>query len=136
MDWKVGEMIGFGATFRSARIGAVGALTLSCALGGAAETASGKSESTHATVPKKTTSTSSHPRHSTSSPSTGGKKSSVKKSSAKSTGKGSSRKKSSCVRGQQKIESERAQQILKFGPCGRGEMAFPLDPLQLSGKLD
>jgi hypothetical protein len=75
-------------------------------LGAAAETETGKSESTHSTVPKKTTSTSSHTRHSTSSTSTG-----VKKSSAKSTGKKSSGRKSSRDRGQQKIDSGRATAI-------------------------
>ena len=99
-------MIRLGATLRSVRIGAVCALALSCAPGAAAESASGKSKSTHSSVPEKTTSTSSHTRHSTSSTSTG-----VKKSSAKSTGKRSSPKKSSRNRGQQKIDSERATAI-------------------------
>jgi hypothetical protein len=105
-------MIRFSATLRSVRIGAIGALALSCALGAAADSASGKSKSksksksTHSTVPQKTTSTSSHARHSTSSTSTGGKK-----SSAKSTGKRSSARKSSRDRGQQKIDSVRATAI-------------------------
>ena len=105
---KFSEMIRFSATLRSVRIGAMGALALSCALGAAAESASGKSKSksTHSTVPQKTTSTSSHTHHSASSTSTGGKK-----STAKSTGKRSSARKSSRERGQQKIDSVRATAI-------------------------
>ena len=99
-------MIRFGATFRGVGIGAVCALTLIWALVAAAESASDKSKSTHPTVPKKTTSTSSHVPHSTSSTSTG-----VKKSSGKSAGKRSPRRKSSRVRGQEKIDSERAMAI-------------------------
>lgn len=99
-------MIWFGATFRGVGIGAVCALTLSWALVAAAESASDKSKSTHPTVPKKTTSASSHVPHSTSSTSTG-----MKKSSGKSSGKRSSRRKSSRVRGQEKIDSERATAI-------------------------
>jgi hypothetical protein len=59
--------------------------------------------STHSSDAKKTTSTSSHHAGSTSS--------GAKKSSSKSTGKHSSHKKSSKVRGQQKIDSERAMAI-------------------------
>ena len=105
---KISEMIRFGATLRSVRIGAICVLALNCALGAAAESASAKSKpkTTHSTVPKKTTSTSSHTRHSTPSTSTG-----VKKSSAKSTGKRSSPRKSSRDRGQLKIDSERAMAI-------------------------
>jgi hypothetical protein len=99
-------MIRFGGTFRGVGIGAVCALTLSWALVAAAESASDKSKSTHPTVPKKTTSASSHVAHSTASTSTG-----VKKSSGKSAGKRSSRRKSSRVRGQEKIDSERATAI-------------------------
>jgi hypothetical protein len=94
-EGKVSEMIRFGATFRSVRIGAVCALTLSWTLVAAAESASSKSKSAHSTVPKKTTSTS-----------TG-----AKKSTAKSAGKRSSRRKSTRVRGQQQIDSERATAI-------------------------
>jgi hypothetical protein len=99
-------MIRFGATFRSVRIGAVCALTLSWTLVAAGESASSKSKSTHSTVPKKTTSTYSHVHHSTSSTSAG-----VKRSSGKSAGKRSSRRKPSRVRGQQQIDSERATAI-------------------------
>jgi hypothetical protein len=99
-------MIRFRATFRSVRIGAVCALTLSWTLVAAAESTSGKSKSTHSTVPKKTTSTSSHVRRSTSSTSTG-----VKKSSGKSPAKRSSGRKSTRARGQQQIDSERATAI-------------------------
>jgi hypothetical protein len=100
-------MIRPGAKFRSVQIGAACALTLSCVLIAAASplqesagTASGKSTPT-----KKTTSTSSDKRHSSAS-STG-----VKKTSSKTTGQHSSHRKSSRVRGQQKIDSERALAI-------------------------
>ena len=96
-------MIRPGAGFRNAQFGAVCALTLSCALMAATSpqdspaTASGKSTPT-----KKTASTSSHKHHSSASSSAG-----VKKSSSKTTGKRSHKK----LRGQQKIDSERAQAI-------------------------
>lgn len=100
-------MIRPGARFRNAHFGAVCALTLSCALVAAASppqdsatTPPGTSTST-----KKTTSTSSHKSHSASSNS-----SSVKNSSSKTSGKHSHRK-SSRLRGQQKIDSERAMAI-------------------------
>jgi putative peptidoglycan binding protein len=100
-------MIRRGAKFRNAQFGAVCALTLSCALVAAASppqdaaaTASGKPTTT-----KKTVSTSSHKSHSASSNSSG-----VKNSSSKTSGK-RSRRKSSRLRGQQKIDSERAQAI-------------------------
>jgi hypothetical protein len=100
-------MIRPGAKFRNAQFGAVCALTLSCALVAAASppqdaaaTASGKPTTT-----KKTVSTSSHKSHSASSNSSG-----VKNSSSKTSGK-RSRRKSSRLRGQQKIDSERAQAI-------------------------
>jgi hypothetical protein len=100
-------MIRPGAKFRNARFGAVCALTLGCALVAAATpqqdsatTPAGKSTST-----KKTASTSSHKSHSVSSNSSG-----VKNSSSKTSGKHSHRK-SSRVRGQQKIDSERAMAI-------------------------
>ena len=93
------------AKFRTVQLGAVCALALSCALTAAAGprqdsvgTTSGKS-----TPAKKATS--AHSRHSTSSGSA------LKKSSGKTTGKRSSRRKSSRVRGQQKIDSERAHDI-------------------------
>src|SRR5437660_6133187 len=95
------------AKFRNAHLGAVCALTLSCALVAAASppqdsatTASNKSTST-----KTTASASSHKSHSASSSSSG-----VKNSSSKTSGK-RSRRKSSRLRGQQKIDSERAQAI-------------------------
>ena len=100
-------MIRPGAKFRNTHLGAVCALTLSCALVAAASpgqdsaaTASGKSTSS-----KKTASTSSHKSHLTSSSSSG-----VKSSSSKTSGR-RSRRKSSRLRGQQKIDSERAQAI-------------------------
>jgi hypothetical protein len=104
---KLQGMIRPGAKFRNAQFGAVCALTLSCALVAAASppqdsgaTASGKSTST-----KKTASTSSHKSHLASSSSSG-----VKNSSSKTSGK-RSRRKSLRVRGQQKIDSARAQSI-------------------------
>ena len=100
-------MIRPGAKFRNAHLGAVCALTLTYALVAAASppqdaatTASNKSTST-----KTTASTSSHKSHLASSSSSG-----VKKSSSKTSGKRSGRK-SSRLRGQQKIDSERAQAI-------------------------
>jgi hypothetical protein len=100
-------MIRPGAKFRNAHLGAVCALTLSCALVTAASpsedsatTAASKSTST-----KKTASTSLHNSHPASSSSSG-----VKNSSSKTSGKRSHRK-SSRLRGQQKIDSERAQAI-------------------------
>lgn len=104
-------MIRPNAKFRKVDLGAVCALTLTCALMAGASPRQGSAESssakaaTHSTDAKKTTSTSSHTHHSTSS------SSGVKKSSSKSTGKHSSHKKSSKVRGQQKIDSERAMSI-------------------------
>jgi len=100
-------MIRSGAKFRNIHLGAVCTLTLSCALAAAAgppqdaaTTASNKSTST-----KTIASTSSHQSHSASSRSSG-----VKNSSSKTSGK-RSRRKSSRLRGQQKIDSERAQAI-------------------------
>jgi hypothetical protein len=100
-------MIRPGAKFRNAQLGAVCALTLSCALVAAAippqdsaTTAASKPTST-----KKTASTASHTRHSASSSSSG-----AKNSSRKTSGK-RSRRKSSRLRGQQKIDSARAQAI-------------------------
>lgn len=97
------RMIRPGAKFRNAHLGAVCALTLSCALVSAASppqdsatTASSKS------TPTKKASTSSH---SASRNSTG-----VKTSSSRTSGK-RSRRKSSRLRGQQKIDSLRAQAI-------------------------
>ena len=100
-------MIRSSAKFRNIHLGAVCALTLSCALAAAASppqdaatTASNRSTSTMTTA-----STSSHKSHSASSSSGG-----VKNSSGKTSGK-RSRRKSSRLRGQQKIDSERAQAI-------------------------
>jgi hypothetical protein len=90
--------------FRNAHLGAVCALTLSCALVAAASP-SEDSATTASTSTKKTASTSSHKTHSSSSSSSG-----VKNSSSKTSGK-RSRRKSSRLRGQQKIDSERAQAI-------------------------
>jgi len=104
-------MIRPGAKFRHVKIGAVCAVTLSCALiasanppWDSASASSGKSTSTHPAGAKKTTSTSSHKRHSSTA-------AGAKKSSTKSTGKHSSHRKSAHVRGQQKIDSDRALAI-------------------------
>jgi hypothetical protein len=100
-------MIRPGAKFRSGKIAAVCALTLSCALIATASpqqeaaSTSGKSDNS-----KKATSASSQKPHSASNGSAG-----AKKSSSKTTRKRSSRRKSSRVRGQQKIDSERALAI-------------------------
>ena len=100
-------MIRPGTEFRKTHLGAICALTLTCALlataspqPDAAAASSGKS-----TTAKKTSSATSHKQHS-SSASPG-----VKKSSSKTTGKRTSRRKSSRVRGQQKIDSQRATAI-------------------------
>ena len=98
-------MIQPGAKFRNVQFGAVCALTLSCALVAAASPPqdSATTDSNKSTSAKKTASTSSHKSHSSSS-------SSVKTPSGKTSGK-RSRRKSSRLRGQQKIDSERAQAI-------------------------
>jgi hypothetical protein len=105
--WNFGEMIRPGAKFRNTRVGAVCAVTLSCALLAVASpqqdvaaTSSGKSTTT------KKTSSATTPKHHSSSSS-----GAVKTSSGKTTGKHSSHKKSSRVRGQQKIDSSRATAI-------------------------
>ena len=100
-------MIRPGAKFRSSQLGAVCALTLSCALIAAAspQQDSAAASSGNSTTAKKTSSTSS-PKHHSASTSSG-----AKKSSSKTTGKHSSHKKSSRVRGQQKIDSTRAMAI-------------------------
>ena len=100
-------MIRPGAKFCRSQLGAVCALTLSCALIAAAspQQDSATMSSANSTVAKKTSSSSS-PKHHASSTSTG-----VKKSSSKTTGKHSSHRKSSRVRGQQKIDSTRATAI-------------------------
>jgi hypothetical protein len=100
-------MIRPAAKFRNAHLGAVCALTLSCALVAAASPPqdSATTASSKSTSSTKTASTSSHTSHSASSRST-----SVKTSSSKTSGK-RSRRKSSRLRGQQKIDSERAQAI-------------------------
>jgi len=98
-------MIRPGAKFRNVHLGAVCALTLSCALVAAASP-SEDSATTASTSTKKTASTSSHKSHSSSSSNSAG----VKNSSSKTSGK-RSRRKSSRLRGQQKIDSSRAQAI-------------------------
>jgi hypothetical protein len=87
-------MIRPGAKFRNAQLGAVCALTLSCALMAAATPPQNSTGSAteKSTPTKKTSSTGSHKHHSSSSHTTGKR----------------SRKK---LRGQQKIDSERAQAI-------------------------
>jgi hypothetical protein len=100
-------MIRPGAKFRCSQLGAVCALTLSCALLATAspQQDAAASSSDKSTTAKKTSSSSSHKQHSSST------SSGVKKSSSKTTGKHSSRRKSSGVRGQQKIDSSRAMAI-------------------------
>ena len=100
-------MIRPGAKFRSSQLSAVCALTLSCALMAAAspQQDSAATSSDKSTTAKKTSSASSSKHHSSST--SGG----AKKSSSKTTGKHSSHKKSSRVRGQQKIDSTRAMAI-------------------------
>lgn len=100
-------MIRPGAKFRSSQLGTVCALTLSCALIAAAspQQDSAAASSGNSTTAKKTSSASS-PKHHSASTSSG-----AKKSSSKTTGKHSSHKKSSRVRGQQKIDSTRAMAI-------------------------
>ncbi len=103
-------MIRPGAKFRKLELGTVCVLTLSCALIAAANPSddsaaspSGKSTSARSANAKKSTSTTSSQKdHS----STG-----VKRSSSKTTGKHSARRKSSRMRGQQKIDAERATAI-------------------------
>lgn len=92
-------MIRPGARFRSSQLGAVCALTLSCALIAAAspQQDSAATSSAKSTTAKKTSSTSTPKHHSS--------------TSTKATGKHSSHKKSSRVRGQQKIDSTRATAI-------------------------
>lgn len=100
-------MIQPGAKFRNAHLGAVCALTLSCALAAAATPAqdSATTAPNKSTSTKKTASTTSPKSHSALSSSSG-----VKNSSSK-TARKRSRRKSSRLRGQQKIDSERAQAI-------------------------
>ena len=100
-------MIRPGAKFRNTHLGAVCALTLSCALVAAAspQQDSAANAASKSTSSKKTASTPSHKSHSPSSASAG-----VKNFSSKTPGK-RSRRKSSRLRGQQKIDSERAQAI-------------------------
>ena len=97
-------MIQPGAKFRNVQFGAVCALTLSCALVAAASPPQDPATATSnkSTSAKKTASTSSHTSHSSTS--------SAKNPSSKTSGK-RSRRKSSRLRGQQKIDSERAQAI-------------------------
>lgn len=100
-------MIRPGAKFRNSQLGVVCALTLSCALLAAASPQQdpAASSSSKSTTAKKTSSATSHTHHSSSS------SDGVKKSSGKTTGKHTSRKKSSRVRGQQKIDGQRATAI-------------------------
>jgi len=99
-------MVWSGVIIRRARMGAVCALTLSGALvvpASARQDASGAASNNSSTT-KKTSSTSANKHPSTSSSS-----SAVKKTSSKTSGKRSRRK--SRLRGQQKIDSERAHAI-------------------------
>ena len=95
-------------TIRKVQFGAVYAVALSCALilSASAQDSSNGTVSKSAT-PKKTTSSSAHKKQS-STHSSAPSSSSSKKISSKSSGKRSRRKK---VRGQQKIDSERAEAI-------------------------
>ncbi len=115
-------MIRPGAKFRKPHFSAVCALTLSCTLVAAAS----PQQDSATTASAKSTSTSSHTSHSASSSS-----SAVKSSSGKTSGK-RSRRKSSRLRGQQKIDSERAHAIqealirehyLNGGPTGTWNQA-------------
>ena len=96
-------------TIRKVQFGAVCALALSCALvvSGSAQDSSNGALSKSAT-PTKATSSSTHKKQS-STHSSSNSSSSAKKTSSKSSGKRSSRRKR--VRGQQKIDSDRAQAI-------------------------
>lgn len=100
---KVGSMVWSGVTIRRAHLGAVCALTLSCALAVPARAGQNSSGTTSnkSTTAKKSGSSSAL-KTSSSSPG-------VKKTSSKTPGKKSRRK--SRLRGQQKIDSERAQAI-------------------------
>lgn len=92
---------------RKARLGAVCALLLGCVVASAAQ----DSASTSSPTSKKPATTKTAPKHrATSSSATA---STAKKSSSKphTTSSGKRRKKSSRMRGQQKIDSQRAQQI-------------------------
>lgn len=95
-------MVLSGATIRRFELGAISALALICAL--VAPASARQDASGAATTAKKTSPTPAHKHHSTSSSSPG-----VKKASSKTSGKRSRRK--SRVKGQQKIDSERAQKI-------------------------
>ncbi|HXJ90689.1 MAG TPA: peptidoglycan-binding domain-containing protein [Candidatus Binatia bacterium] len=97
-------MIRPGAKFRNVEVAAVCALTLTCALAARATPPQDSSASSAATASNNAHKT--PPAHHSTSSSTG-----AKKTSTKSTGKHSSHKKSSRVRGQQKIDSERALSI-------------------------
>lgn len=100
-------MIRPAAKFRKTHLGTVCALTLSCALLAAAspQQDAAASSSGKSTTAKKTSSATSQKHHSSSS------SSGVKKSSVKTSGKHTSRRKSSRVRGQQKIDGQRATAI-------------------------
>lgn len=96
-------------TIRKMQLGAVCALALSCTLVVSA-VGQESSTSTKPVTTKKSGSTSSQKRHSTATHPVSATSSTAKKSSGKSSGK-RSRRKSSRLRGQQKIDAERAQAI-------------------------
>jgi hypothetical protein len=105
-------MISVRSENRKARLGAVCALMLGCALivpANAQDSSSGASTPKPATAKKPTSTSSSSKTQAASSSSSSAKKASSKTHTA--SGKRSSRKKSARVRGQQKIDSERAQAI-------------------------
>ena len=99
-----------GTTMRTLQLGAVCALALSGALimPASAQEVASAAASKPATA-KKSASTSTPKRHTSSPTSSGSSSSSAKKTSSKSSGKRSSRRKR--VRGQQKIDSDRARSI-------------------------
>jgi len=95
-------------TIRKAQRGAICVLALSCALASAAAQDSSATSSKPAPT-KKTASSPTHRKPASSAHSSSSNSSSVKKTSSKSSGKRSSRRKR--VRGQQKIDSDRARSI-------------------------
>lgn len=105
-------MVMRGTTWRKPQLGAVCVLALTCALvvPASAQEPSIATASKPATTTK-TSSPSTHKKVSSSTHSSLTSASSAKKTSGKSSGKRSSRRKSSRVRGQQKIDSDRARSI-------------------------
>ena len=94
------------ATIRKMRVSPVWGLALSCALAVSAPA----QDSSKPVTTRKTSSSSTHKKPSSTTDSSA-TSSSAKKSSGNSSGKRSSRRKSSRLRGQQKIDSDRARSI-------------------------